>query len=112
MKHNADKRSTELMTSCHSKRYRSSDILNHRQNSYAPRSRRCTGRLEAQSRNRRAKLKKTLCIMTNGSVIVNNELGRKSEEKVVPNLGYCPSVRLEGLRKTTSILMQGSWSPG
>jgi hypothetical protein len=34
----------------HSARYRPTDILIHRQDSYAPRRRRCTGRREAQSR--------------------------------------------------------------
>jgi hypothetical protein len=44
--------------------------------------------------------------MTNGNVIMNNELWRISEEKVVPYVGYCSCACLERLRKTTNILMQ------
>jgi hypothetical protein len=33
----------------HSERYRLSGMLIHRQNSYAPRGRQCTGRLKAES---------------------------------------------------------------
>jgi hypothetical protein len=39
----------KLFISLHSKYYRLSGKLIHWQNSYAPRSRRCTGRREAQS---------------------------------------------------------------
>jgi hypothetical protein len=46
VKHNAVKRSTKLITFLHSERYRPSGISIHRQNSYAPCSRRCTGRRE------------------------------------------------------------------
>jgi hypothetical protein len=63
VKHNAVKRSTELITSLHSKSYRPSGILIHRQNSYALRSRRRTGRHEAQSRESVNKVKKlSVCI--------------------------------------------------
>jgi hypothetical protein len=44
------KRYTKSVTYFNYKRYRPSGILIHRQNSYAPRSWRCTGRREAQSR--------------------------------------------------------------
>jgi hypothetical protein len=37
----------KLITSFHSKRYQPSGILIHRQNSYAPRDKQCTGRREA-----------------------------------------------------------------
>jgi hypothetical protein len=40
----------KLIASLHSKRYRPSDLLIHRQNSYAPRSRRRSSRREAQYR--------------------------------------------------------------
>jgi hypothetical protein len=49
MKHNALKRSIKLITSFHSKRYRPSGMVIHRQNSYAPRGKQRTGRLEEQS---------------------------------------------------------------
>jgi hypothetical protein len=50
VKHNAIKRSTNSITSPHSKRYRLSGILIQRQNPYSPRSRQCAGGREAQSR--------------------------------------------------------------
>jgi hypothetical protein len=43
-----------------SKRYRPSSILIHRQNLYAPRSRRCNGRHEVQSRKAVNRVKKNL----------------------------------------------------
>jgi hypothetical protein len=50
MKHDAVKLSTKLTTSLNCKRYRTSGMLIHQQNPYASRSRRCTGRREAQCR--------------------------------------------------------------
>jgi hypothetical protein len=50
VKHNAVMRSTKLITSLNSKHCRPSGIPIRRQNSYAPRSRRCTGHREVQSR--------------------------------------------------------------
>jgi hypothetical protein len=50
VKHNAAKRPTKLITSLNAKLYWPSGILSHRQNSYALRSRLCTGHREAQSR--------------------------------------------------------------
>jgi hypothetical protein len=44
LKHNAITRPTKLITSLHSKHHKPLNILIHLQNSYAPRSRRCTGR--------------------------------------------------------------------
>jgi hypothetical protein len=49
----------KLITFLHSKRYRPSGMLIHRQNSYAPRRKGRTGRLEPVN-----KVKKTLCILT------------------------------------------------
>jgi hypothetical protein len=52
----------KLITSLHSKRYRPSGMLIHRQNLYVPRSKRRTRRREAQSREPVNKVKKeTLC---------------------------------------------------
>jgi hypothetical protein len=50
----------KLNTSFHSKRYRSSGILIHWQNSYAPCGKERTGRSEAQSRELVNKFKKSL----------------------------------------------------
>jgi hypothetical protein len=50
VKHNTVNWSTNLITSLHSERYRPSGTLIHWQNSYMPRSRRCTGRREAHRR--------------------------------------------------------------
>jgi hypothetical protein len=55
--HNAIKQSTKLITSLNFKRYGLSGILIHQQNSYATRSRQCTGRREAQSREPANKVK-------------------------------------------------------
>jgi hypothetical protein len=50
--------SAKLIIYLNSKRYRPSGMLIHRQNSYAYRSRRCTGRREAQSREPVNRVKK------------------------------------------------------
>jgi hypothetical protein len=63
----------KLITSLHSKRYRPSKMLIHRQNSYAPSGKQRTGRREAQSREPANKLKKTLCrknIEENGRALI------------------------------------------
>jgi hypothetical protein len=51
----------QLLTSLYSKRYRPSGILIHRQNSYAPRSKRHTGRRETQSRGNGQQSKNPPC---------------------------------------------------
>jgi hypothetical protein len=48
----------KLVTSLHPISYRPSGMLIHRQNSYAPLGRRCTGRREVQSRELVNKVKK------------------------------------------------------
>jgi hypothetical protein len=53
----------KVRTSLHSERYRPSGMLTHRQNSYMPRSKRRTGRREAQSRGIGQQSKKPHCII-------------------------------------------------
>jgi hypothetical protein len=57
VEHNAVKRSTRLIASLLSERYRPSDINIHRENSYAPSSQRRTGRRKAHSREPVNKIK-------------------------------------------------------
>jgi hypothetical protein len=52
----------KIITSLHSKRYRPSGMLIDRQNSYAPCSRRCTGRRESKSREPVNKVKKLFVV--------------------------------------------------
>jgi hypothetical protein len=52
VKHNAVKQFTKLITSLNSKRYLPPGILIHRHNSYAPRSRRCTGRRQPANKGK------------------------------------------------------------
>jgi hypothetical protein len=53
----------KLITSFHSKRFWSSGLLIHRQNSYEPRSKRCTGRREKHSREPVNNIKKKLSML-------------------------------------------------
>jgi hypothetical protein len=65
----------KLIISLHSKRYRQSGILIHQQNSYAPRSRRCTGRREAQNPEPVNKVKKNFL-----HIVHHENIGRMEYE--------------------------------
>jgi hypothetical protein len=52
----------KVRTFLHSERYRLSDMLIHQQNSYAPRSKRRTGRRDAQGRETGQQSKNPPCI--------------------------------------------------
>jgi hypothetical protein len=71
---NAVKRSTKLITSLHSERYRPSGVLVHRQNLYAPRSRWCTGRREAQRREPVNKIRTSLYMANRKLQLINKSV--------------------------------------